>query len=421
MKLSTLAGILLLPVLAIAADRHFDLAGRITTAASPFMPTAKAASTAAAAPTAATLPAAPLRKVRIVAPKPAAGKFTLTLPGRTAPLEQTKISARAAGIVAERHGEIGDSVKAGDVLVVIDAPEVRQALDRAKAAVTQVEARLTLANVMFERAKTLVPKHFLPEQTLDERRAAVDTAKADLSAAKAEVRRLEELTGFQTLRAPFDGIITARQVERGDRVQGDASSSAVYLYSIARLEQLRVEIDVPQSLALKVKTGTTAKMVFAELPGRPFEAKVVRTSQSVDAGSSTMRAELAMDNPGLMLPAGLNGQVLLDVEREGACFQVPGNTLLVQQGNQTVALADAEDKIAFRPVGIGRDLGNEVERRSVRVFRPIEVARCFGRAANPRRGVVAAGERGLEQESPGRQLFCAVRAARARQQFGDIA
>lgn len=343
----------------IALDRNFDIAGRVNQTATQLISATRAAAKSTAD---AGGPAAPLlRKVRIVQPKPGAAKFTLTLPGRTAPVEQARLSARAAGIVAERHGEIGDKVKAGDVLVVIDAPEVRQSLERARATVEQVEARLALAKLTLERAEKLVPKKFLPEQTRDDRRAAVDVAQADLAAAKAEVRRLEEILKFQTLRVPFDAVILARQVERGDRVSGDAGAAGTYLYHVGRLDELRVEIDVPQSHALKVKPGTAAKMSFAELPGRSFEAKVARTSQAVDAASSTMRAELVMENKDLALPAGLNGQVQLDVERDGACVLIPGNALVVQQGNQLVAVAQADDTIAFRSVALGRDLGNEVE------------------------------------------------------------
>ena len=103
-------------------------------------------------------------------------------------------------------------------------------------------------------------------------------------------------------------------------------------FNVARLEQLRIEIDVPQSVALKVKPGTPAKMTFAEMPGQQFDAKVVRTSQAINQVSGTMRAELVMDNPGLTLPAGLTGQVLLDIERDSPCVLVPGNALVVRQG-----------------------------------------------------------------------------------------
>lgn len=337
---------------AIAADRHFDIAASLARALTPgTKATANDAKPAVAA----------LRSVRVVAPKAAAGRFGLTLSGRTAPIEQARLSGRATGVVAERRGEIGDRVKAGDVLVVIDAPEIRQQLDRAKAAVEQVQARLVLAELTLDRAQELVPKRFLPEQARDDREASVAIAKADLAAARAEVRRLEEVQGFQTIRAPFDGVIIERQVERGDRVSGDMGGAGAYFYNIARLEKLRVEIDVPQSFALKVTEGTPAKFTFAELPDRKFDAKVVRTSRSIDQTSGTMRAELVMDNTDFALPAGLSGQVVLDVARAAPCVLVPGNALVVRQGEQFAAVVDAEEKIAFRKVGVGRDLGAEAE------------------------------------------------------------
>jgi multidrug efflux system membrane fusion protein len=346
----TVLGLAGLAIGAIAADRHFDLAAR----AGAIFPRATATAVD-------VKPAAPgPRMVRAVMPKAAPGRFDLTLPGRTVPLEQARLSGRATGVVSERRGEIGDRVSAGDILVVIDAPEISQQLDRAKAAVAQVQARLQLAEVTFERARELVPKKFLPEQTRDDREANVAIAKADLQAALAEVRRLEEIQAFQTIRAPFDGVIIDRRVERGDRVSGDMSVAGSYFYNIARLEQLRIEIDVPQSFALAVKPGTPAKLTFAELPGRTFEATVVRTSQAIDQMSGTMRAELVMDNRDLAMPAGLTGQVVLDVER-GACVRVPGNVLVVRQGLQFAAVVDDDDRIAFRQVQVGRDLGTEAE------------------------------------------------------------
>lgn len=337
---------------AIAADRHFDIAASLAGALKPgTKATANDIQPAVAS----------VRSVRVVAPKAAAGRFGLTLSGRTAPIEQARLSGRATGVVAERRGEIGDRVKAGDVLVVIDAPEIRQQLDRAKAAVEQVQARLVLAELTLDRARELVPKKYLPEQARDDREANVAIAQADIAAARAEVRRLEEVQGFQTIRAPFDGVIIERQVERGDRVTGDSGATGSFFYNVARLEQLRIEIDVPQSFALKVMPGTPAKFTFAELPDRQFDAKVVRTSRSIDQTSGTMRAELVMENSDFALPAGLSGQVVLDVERDAPCVLVPGNALVVRQGEQFAAVVDAEEKIAFRKVRVGRDLGAEAE------------------------------------------------------------
>jgi RND family efflux transporter MFP subunit len=353
MKVLNAMAVAALVIGAVAIDRHFDVVSRATRLVT-------GAGAVAGGSGAAKSPA-PLRTVRVVAPKAADTRFGLTLPGRTAPIEQARLSGRATGVVGERRGEIGDRVKAGDILVVIDAPEIRQQLDRAKAAVEQAKARLALAEVTLGRAEELVPKKFLPEQARDERFANVQTAKADLDAAMAEVRRLEEVQGFQTIRSPFDGVIIERQVERGDRVTGDFGATGTFFYNIARLEKLRIEIDVPQSFALKVRPGTPAKMTFAELPDKAFDATVVRTSQLIDQTSGTMRAELVMDNPDFLLPAGLTGQVILDVERDAPCVLIPGNALVVRQGQQFVAIVDADDKIAFRPVRLGRDLGAEAE------------------------------------------------------------
>jgi multidrug efflux pump subunit AcrA (membrane-fusion protein) len=182
--LMTVLGLAGVALLAIAVDRHFDLVAKSRNVLGAVMPGAKATVDSGSPPSAA------LRSVRVITPKPAENRFELALPGRTAPIEQARLSGRATGVVVERRGEIGDRVKAGDILVVIDAPEIRQQLDRAKAAVEQVKARLNLAELTFQRAQELVPKKFLPEQTRDDREANVSIAKADLDAAVAEVRRL---------------------------------------------------------------------------------------------------------------------------------------------------------------------------------------------------------------------------------------
>lgn len=301
-----------------------------------------------------------LRSVRIVRPEPVAGSTSLTLSGRTAPAEQALVSSRASGIVAERHVDIGDRVQRGDVLVTIDAPEVEQELLRARAAVDQTKARLELARVNLERAESLVGQGHVSLQTVDERRANKMTAEADLAANNAEVKRLEEVRSFQSVRAPFAGSIVARQVERGDKVSADTSQPGSYLLRIARLDELRIEIDVPQSSSLMVKPGIEAKVTFAELPDEQRSARVVRTAGLIEQSSSTMRAELLMPNPDNRVPAGLNGQVILAIAQPGSAVTVPTNTLMTRDGRQMVAIADAESRIQLRGVSVSRDLGERV-------------------------------------------------------------
>lgn len=307
---------------------------------------------------------APLKTVRVVHPEPLRENGTITLTGRTAPAEQAVVASRASGVAARRLVDIGDKVAPGDVLLVIDAPEVDQELARAKASVQQTRARLDLARVNAGRAEQLVKQGHVSEQQRDERTANERVAEADLAAAEAEVHRLTEVQGFLTLRAPFAGTVVARAVERGDRIAASDSQPSAPLFRIARLDDLRVELDVPQTDALKVRLGNAAKVTFAELPGEVFSAKVMRRAGLIDQASSTMRAELTMANPDERIPAGLNGLVTLDIARDREPVTVPTNTLVTREGQQKVAVAeleDGEDKVTFRKVWVGRDFGERVE------------------------------------------------------------
>ena len=301
-----------------------------------------------------------LATVRTIRPEKAAGTSMLTLSGRTAPAEQALISSRATGVVAERHADIGDRVKAGDVLLTIDAPEVEQELQRAKAAVDQNKARVQLALVNLGRAENLVGNGHIAVQTVDERRANKMIAEADLQAAIAEVKRLEDVRGFQTVRAPFDGTIVARQVERGDKVSADGSQQGNYLLRLAALTTLKIEIDVPQSSAMLVHPGAEAKVTFAELPGEKRNARVIRSAGLIEQASNTMRAELLMPNADQRIPAGLNGQVVIEIAEQSGAVTVPTNTLLTRGGKQMVALVDNDSRVVLKPVSVARDLGERI-------------------------------------------------------------
>lgn len=306
----------------------------------------------------------PVKTVKVVHPEPLRENGTITLTGRTAPAEQAIVASRASGVAAKRLVDIGDKVAAGDVLLVIDAPEVDQELARAKATVEQTRARLDLARVNAGRAEQLVKQGHVSEQQRDERTANERVAQADLSAAEAEVHRLTEVQGFLTLRAPFAGTVVARAVDRGDRISASDSQPSAPLFRIARLDELRVELDVPQTDTLKVRIGNAGKVTFTELPGEVFSAKVVRRAGLIDQASSTMRAELTMTNPDERIPAGLTGLVALDITRDNAPVTVPTNTLVTRGGQQQVAvveLEDGEDKVVFRKVSVGRDFGERVE------------------------------------------------------------
>jgi len=327
-------------------------------------PAFTAEATAKSHPNPAEQTAVPLKTVRIVPPEPLQEAGTIKITGRTAPAELAIVASRASGVASKRLVDIGDKVAAGDVLLLIDAPEVDQELARAKASVEQTRARLDLARVNAGRAERLVKQGHVSEQQLDERTSNERVAVADLAAAEAEVHRLTEVQGFLTVKAPFAGTIVSRSVERGDRISASNSQPSAPLFTIARLDELRVELDIPQTDALKVRLGNAAKVTFAELPGEIFEAKVVRRTGLIDATSSTMRAELVMTNPEERIPAGLNGVVTINVSRDRIPVTIPNNTLVTRDGQQQVALVvleDGEEKVAFRKIFVGRDFGNRVE------------------------------------------------------------
>jgi len=300
------------------------------------------------------------RAVRVVLPTVAPLTTTLTLSGRTAPAEQAMISSRASGIVSERLVDIGDRVEAGALLARIEAPEIAQELLRARAAVGQIEARLTLATLDLERAESLVAKGHVSMQTKDERYAAKLTADADLNAARAEVKRLENIVSFQDVRAPFAGTIVERAVERGNKVVANQAQQEGYLFRIARMTELRIEIDVPQSQALKVSRGAPAKVTFSELPRETFSANVARTAGLIEQSSGTMRIELLMKNPELRIPAGLNGEVVIEIREDGHTVLVPNNTILTRNGRQVVAVVDGDNRVRIKPIVVARDLGERV-------------------------------------------------------------
>jgi RND family efflux transporter MFP subunit len=304
--------------------------------------------------------------VRVSAPEPAAASSDLHLPARTAPVEQALIFARATGVVSERRVDIGSRVRRGDVLAVIAAPEIDQGVDRARAALAQAKAKEQVAHTNLTRSQQLVDQGFLSRQVLDERQGTYDAALADRLAAEAELRRFNEIRGFQSVRAPFTGVIAERRVDRGDRVVGDNSNAEGYLFRIVRTEELRVAIDVPQSVVMQVQPGMTAEVVFPELPGERLAAKVVRSSGVIDSRTGTMQVELALPNPTGRIPAGMLGEVVLKLTRQQPVLLVPNSAVFVRDGKPQVATVERANAqslgtVRFLPVHVGRNLGSRIE------------------------------------------------------------
>jgi len=298
--------------------------------------------------------------VRTVKPAPATAAANYEIPGRTEPLESATIFTRATGIVSERKFDIGDMVKAGEVLAVIATPELDQEVIAARATVEQAEARAKSSKAFSDRSAGLFATRAVSQEENEQRQSSADESAAAMREAKANVARLEEQQKFGSVTAPFDGIISARNFDRGDRMRGDSSTSEGWLYRLVRLDTLRFVVNATPDLALRLSKETEAKVRFNELPGKVFTAKVSRSSKVFDVANGTMRAELLIENKDLALPAGLTGTAGFSLVPPAGTYLLPINTFLLKQGKSMVATVQ-EGKVHFIDASSGRNTGTALE------------------------------------------------------------
>lgn len=308
-----------------------------------------------------TTPAKGLPEVLAVAVKPAEGEVELRLPARAYAGESAQIYARATGFVRERQVDLGDRVAAGQVLATISAPEVDQAVREAVADLNQANADQELAQVNFDRAQVLVGSGAISKEMYSDRKANRDAAAAARAAAEARLTSARERSAFQSVRAPFAGVVAARNIERGDRVVADSAASALPMFEINALDPLRIVIDVPQSAALQVHAGLQAEVRFPELPGETFKAEVARSAQSLSRDLGAMRVELRLPNADGRIPAGMVGEVRLKVARAAPAVLVPISAVIQGGAGPRVAALRKDATLEFRSVSLGRNLGGEIE------------------------------------------------------------
>ena len=250
------------------------------------------------------------------------------------------------------------------------APAVKQA----QAKLAQAQANLDLARITRDRYAPLINKRAVTQQSLDEADMAFNARKADVSAAnanidaaqaslksrKANVERLVQLQGFERVVAPFDGVITARNVEQGDLVNNGSGNGAMSLFSIAQSNILRVQVEVPQSDALAIKDGQQATLTVQERPGRRYVAKVTRNADSVDLAARTMLTEVQVDNSDGSLVPGMYGEMTFDVTASKPSLIIPSTALVIDKNGMHVVSVSADNRVHFIPVDIGQDQGSQV-------------------------------------------------------------
>src|SRR5881397_3478760 len=315
-----------------------------------------------------------LPMVSTVSPRRAAEVLEVPLPGSMEAILETGIWARTDGYLEARYVDIGDRVRKGQLLAEIDTPEVDQQLMQAiatmsqdKANVVKVEADLALARTTLQRYVAAGPGT-VSKQQIDERTSAVtdaekvvDAARATVNADEANVHRLLELQSFQKVYAPFDGVITVRNVDPGSLISAGSTTGTTELFTLAQVDVLRIFVYVPQSYAPDIKVGQTADVSVRELPGRVFQGTVARTAGAIDATSRTLLTEVHVPNPDGLLLSGSYATVRFKVQRPNPSLLVPQSALLIDASGVRVAVVNADGTLHYRPVQIGRDFGNDVE------------------------------------------------------------
>ena len=296
--------------------------------------------------------------VAVVSPKPGKAAEALALPAELKPLNEADIYARANGYIKKLTVDIGAHVEEGQLLVELDAPELQRELEGVKAELVRAQASYDLAKTTAERWAELVKTKTVSDQDNAEKQADVRLQAANVEAMRANVRKIEENLIFTKIIAPFRGIITARSVDVGDLV---ATDKARPLLHISQVRTLRAFVSVPQAMSRGIRVGQTAELTMPELPGRVFEARIVRTAGALDAGSRTLLTELHVDNAKDELLAGSFSQVRFPELKPEAALTLPANTLLIRAEGPQAAVVGADNKVKLHTLTLGRDFGSTVE------------------------------------------------------------
>jgi RND family efflux transporter MFP subunit len=298
--------------------------------------------------------------VSVTHPKPGGATQELVLPGNIEAFVDTPIYARTNGYLKRWYADIGARVKAGQLLAEIETPEVDDQLQQARADLATAEANYEMANKTATRWSELGSSGIVSKQDLDQAQANAQARLAAVQSAKFNVSRLEKLQSFKRIYAPFDGVITARNVDVGALIDAGGGQGKA-MFHIAASDKLRVYVQVPQVYSRDVQPGVPADLTLAEFPGRRFAAKLERTAQSIDRTTRSMTAEVTVDNRSRELLPGAYAQVHLKLPRAAPALVVPVNTLLFRAEGTQVAVVGADQRVALKTVALGRDFGTEVE------------------------------------------------------------
>jgi RND family efflux transporter MFP subunit len=311
-------------------------------------------------------------QVRVASVVPSDEIQTIRLPATTSAFATANIFARASGYIGKREVDIGDRVKQGQLLVEIVAPELDHQIAQAeatlaqlKSALQQAEANRELARVTWDRDRPLVEKGWasaqqgtIDQQTLKAQEAAVSVAQANVAAEEAQLQVLHQQKNYQRVVAPFDGVITQRNIDVGSLVQADATSGT-FMFTLMQGNVIRTQVFVPQEQAFGLGPGIDAEVHVPEIPDRRFPGKVTRNADALQPGSRTLLAEIDIPNADGALAPGIYCTIELHIPRKTPSFKVSADAVIFNQGGLQVAVVE-NGVVHLRKIGVVRDLGREV-------------------------------------------------------------
>jgi len=302
-----------------------------------------------------------LTPVSVVSPKRTAPADEIILPGNVQPFITSPIYARTNGYLKKWYFDIGAHVKQGQLLAVIETPEVDQQLEQARSNLLTAQANLELAAITKTRYQGLLTKNAVAQQDVDNAVGNYNANKAIVEADKAAVEQYSALVSFEKVYAPFDGVITARNTDIGDLINsGSTSNVKTDLFHISQPGKLRVYVNVPEEYSQGVRVGMTANLSLAEFLGRKFQGKLVRTAEDINVTTRTLLIEIDVDNPTGTLLTGSYAEVHLAIPSQASTFLLPVNTLLFRTEGLRVGVVK-DGKAVLTCVTPGHDFGNEIE------------------------------------------------------------
>jgi RND family efflux transporter MFP subunit len=302
-----------------------------------------------------------LTAVSVVSPKQTAPAEEIILPGNVQPFITSPVYARTNGYLKKWYFDIGAHVKQGQLLAVIETPEVDQQLQQARSNLATAQANLELAVITKTRYQGLLKSNAVSQQDVDNAVGTYNANKAIVEADQAAVEQYAALVSFEKIYAPFDGVITARNTDIGDLINSGSNANVkTDLFHIAQPGTLRVYVNVPEEYSRGIKVGMTAELALAEFPGRTFQGKLVRTADAINMTTRTLLVEIDVANPTSTLLTGSYAEVHLKVAAQPSTFIIPVNTLIFRSEGLRVGIVK-DGKVALTAVTPGHDFGNQIE------------------------------------------------------------